>query len=180
MGLCFISAFRIRAVLSLTCQQQLGTCQGQTVCALLPWSEAMSRECFRVNPMTNVLGSLLSSVLSRGALPIKSNNQLGSQSLQMSKLRQPTAHTSVSFLKVGSMDGLLLACWRMPWFMLSPHSLKWRLSQGHAGTLIDRPLPFNRSPPVFWSVLHCEAASGPERTGGPSDTLTSKQPNFSF
>lgn len=61
--------------------------------------------------------------------------------------------------------------------MVSSHSLKWRLSQGHAGTLTDFLASF---PPVFWSVLHCEVVLGPERTGGPSDTLTAKQPNFSF
>lgn len=43
-------------MLSLICHQQLETRQGQTICALLPWSEAMSLAYFRVNPMTNVLG----------------------------------------------------------------------------------------------------------------------------
>lgn len=118
------------------------------------------------------LATLLSSGLSRD------NNPLGSKSPLVSSGSRQT--TNVSFLKVGSMEGLFLTYWRTPWFMVSSYSLKWRLSQRHAGTLTDRPLPFHKSPPVFWPVLHCEAEFGPQRTGGPSDTLTAKQPNFSF
>jgi hypothetical protein len=181
VGPCFISAFRIRAShvssswghararQSVPCFPGVKPCLGHTF-GWTPW------------PMSYV--TLLSSVLSRGAVPIKSNNPLGSQSFQMSycpcKLRQPTAHTSVSFLKVGSMLRAYCLPTRGCPGSCCPHILWNGNYPGHAGTLIDRPLSFHRSPPVFWPVLHCEAASGPERTGGPSDTLTSKQPNFSF
>lgn len=101
--------------------------------------------------MTYVLDYCAELGLSRGAVPIKGNSP-------SSDSPQP-AH--VSFLK-GAEWGVYSPPPGDTLVQGVPTCFGVATITGHAGTTTDRLLPFHRSP-VFWPVLHCEAALGPER-----------------
>lgn len=125
--------------------------------------------------MTNVLG-----------YSTETNSPPCSQSPQVAyypcKLRQPTAHTIISFLKVGSRRACSLPTGGCPSSCISTF-FEMATVTGHAGILTDRSLP---STGVFlFSGQHHTVRLHPGLRGGgqargPRDILTSKQPNFSF